>query len=89
MVSRSGPTGRLEVDFLLRRGEEFCTLEVKAARRVHPGDFSGLRAIGELPGVGRRVLVHCGERSARSEDGIDAWPVETFLEALESDRLWP
>lgn len=83
----SGSRG-LEVDFLLRRGSELCALEVKAARRVHPGDLSGLRAVGELPGLRRRILVHRGERPTMSEEGIDVWPVETFLEALERDRLW-
>ncbi|MGE5336058.1 MAG: ATP-binding protein [Nitrososphaerota archaeon] len=85
----SGGSKRLEVDFLLRRGEQLCALEVKAAGRVHSGDFAGLRAIGELPGLRRRVLIHRGERPTRSEDGIDAWPVESFLEALEADSLWP
>jgi len=85
------PTGskRLEVDFVLRRGNELCALEVKASRRVHPADLAGMRAIGELPGLVRRVLIHRGERPTRMEDGIDAWPVETFLEALAGDRLWP
>lgn len=85
----SAGSKRLEVDFLLRRGEDLCALEVKAARRVHPGDLAGLRAIGELPQLRRRILVHCGERPTKSEDGIDVWPVESFLEALETDRLWP
>lgn len=80
---------RLEVDFVLRRGAELCALEVKAARRIHPGDMAGLRAIGELPGLRRRILIHRGDRPTRTEDGIDAWPIETFLEALEEDRLWP
>lgn len=80
---------RLEVDFLLSRVEERCAIEVKAAGRVHPGDLTGLRAIGELPGLRRRVLVHRGERPTRTEDGIDVWPVATFLEALAADRLWP
>jgi uncharacterized protein len=80
---------RLEVDFLLRRGKELCALEVKAARRIHPGDMAGLRAIGELPGLRRRILVHRGDRPTRTEDGIDALPVEDFLEALEGGRLWP
>jgi predicted AAA+ superfamily ATPase len=79
---------RLEVDFVLRRGAELCALEVKASRRVHPGDLAGLRAIAELSGLRRRILIHRGERPTRTEDGIDAWPVETFLEALEGDRLW-
>jgi uncharacterized protein len=80
---------RLEVDFLLRRGAELCALEVKAARRIHPGDMAGLRAIGELPGLRRRILIHRGDRPTRTEDGIDVWPIETFLEALEEDRLCP
>lgn len=89
-LSYWAPSGskRLEVDFVLRRGNEICAMEVKAARRVHPGDFAGLRAIAELPGLRRRILVHRGERPTRTEDGIDAWPVQTFLEALEQGRLW-
>lgn len=79
---------RLEVDFVLRRGSELCALEVKAGRRVHPGQMAGLRAIGELPGLRRRILIHRGDRPTRTEDGIDAWPIETFLEALEGDGLW-
>lgn len=80
---------RREVDFVLSRGAEHCALEVKASRRIHPGDMAGLRAIGELPGLRRRVLIHRGERPTKSEDGIDAWPVETLYEALAADRLWP
>jgi uncharacterized protein len=80
---------RLEVDFVLRRGAELCALEVKAARRIHPGDMAGLRAIGELSGLRRRILIHRGDRPTRTEDGIDVWPIETFLEALEADRLFP
>jgi predicted AAA+ superfamily ATPase len=78
----------LEVDFLLRRGAELCAVEVKAGRRAHPGHMTGLRAIGELSGVRRRILVHRGDRPTRTDDGIDAWPVETFLDALQAGRLW-
>lgn len=80
---------RLEVDFVLSRGSELCAVEVKAGRRASPQQLAGLQAIAELPGVRRRVLVHRGDRPTRTEDGIDAWPVETFLEALAADRLWP
>lgn len=79
----------VEVDFLLRRGEELCALEVKAAHRFHARQLSGLRAIAPLAGLRRRVLVHRGDRPSRTEDGIDVWPVSTFLEALESGSLWP
>lgn len=80
---------QLEVDFLLRRGSELCALEVKAGRRAHSQQLAGLRAIADLPGLRRRVLVHRGDRPTRTEDGIDALPVATFLEALESGSLWP
>jgi len=80
---------QLEVDFVLRRGSELCALEVKASRRVQSQHLAGLRAVADLPGLRRRVLVHRGDRPTRTEDGIDAWPVETFLEALESGSLWP
>jgi len=46
-------------------------------------------SIEELPGLRRRILVHRGDRPTRTEDGIDVWPVETLLEALRDDRLWP
>lgn len=80
---------QLEVDFVLRRGSELCALEVKAGRRVQSQQMAGLRAIADLPGLRRRILVHRGDRPTRTEDGIDAWPVATFLEALESGSLWP
>jgi len=80
---------RHEVDFVLRRGSEFCALEVKAARRVHSGQLAGLSAIGELPGLRRRILVHRGDRATRTEEGIDVWPVATLLDALDTGRLWP
>ena len=81
-------SAKLEVDFVLRRGSDLCAIEVKSARRTNPGDLAGLRAVADLPGLRRRVLVHRGARPTRTEDGIDAWPVETLLEALAKDRLW-
>jgi hypothetical protein len=45
--------------------------------------------VADLPGLRRRILVHRGSRATKTEDGIDAWPVETLLEALAEDRLWP
>lgn len=82
-------SGKLEVDFVLRRGSDLCAIEVKSARRTDPGQLAGLRAMADLPGLRRRILVHRGSRATKTEDGIDAWPVETLLEALAEDRLWP
>lgn len=79
---------KVEVDFLVRRGDELCALEVKAARRFHRTHLAGLRAVASLPGLRRRVLVYRGDRPLRTEDGIDVWPVASLLEALESGTLW-
>ena len=79
----------VEVDFLLRRGSDLCALEVKAARRFHPQHLAGLRAIADLPGLRRRVLIYRGERPLRTGEGIEVWPVPVFVEALQSGTMWP
>ena len=83
------PTNRTEVDFLLRRGAEFAAIEVKSQPRYHTGLPAGLRAVAELPGLVRRVLVYGGARSFRTQDGIDVWSTERFHRALGEDTLWP
>lgn len=80
---------RVEVDFLLRRERELCALEVKPARRFNPQHLAGLRAVAGLPEVRRRVLIYRGDHALRTEDGIDVWPVATFLDALAAGKLWP
>ncbi len=84
------PVGtQTEVNFLLSRGTEHCAIEVKAASRVQTQHLAGLRAIADLPGLTRRVLVHQGERPGRTEDGIELWPIATLFEALQEGQLWP
>jgi predicted AAA+ superfamily ATPase len=78
-----------EVDFLLRRRADVLAIEVKATRRHDPRQLAGLRAVAELPGLARRILVHRGDRPLRTEDGIDVWPIATFVEALAEGTLWP
>lgn len=82
-------SSRVEVDFLLRRGSELCALEVKASRRFHLQHLAGLRAIADLSGLRRRVLIYRGERVFTTEEGIEVWPVPIFLTALERGELWP
>ena len=50
--------------------------------------LKGLRALADLGGLTRRILVSRGRRSFRTEDGIDVWPLDTMHEALNADRLW-
>ena len=49
----------------------------------------GLRAIAELPGIARRVLVYGGKRSFRTGDGIDVWSIDRLQQALAESTLWP
>jgi predicted AAA+ superfamily ATPase len=80
---------QVEVDFLLRRGREFLAIEVKSQRKPAANHLSGLRAIGDLARVARRILVYGGERPMRTPDGIEIWPVGTLLAALAGGTVWP
>ena len=79
--------GGTEVDFLLRRGKSFIAVEVKTTRNPGPRDFAGLRAIADLGGVKRRVLVHMGERPFNTPEGIEALPVMQFVKEVMSGTL--
>jgi predicted AAA+ superfamily ATPase len=79
--------GGTEVDFLIRRGKEFTAIEVKAKESLSSQDFKGLKAIAELKGIGRRLVVFLGERPFRTEDGIEALPIRSFLGELEGKTI--
>ena len=79
----------IEVDLLLARGRERLAIEVKAADRYHTGLLKGLRAIADLPGLVRRILVYTGRLSFRSADGIEIWPARRFAAAVAAGGLWP
>ena len=83
------PANRTEVDCLLRRGRELVAIEVKSQLRYHTGMLPGLRAIAELPGIARRVLVYGGKRSFRTGDGIEVWSTERLRKVLTENALWP
>ncbi len=78
-----------EVDFVLTRDGEHLAIEVKANTRYSTAMLKGLRAVADLPGLARRILVHRGRRVFRTEDGIDVWPLDSLHEALRTDQLWP
>lgn len=85
------PSGakRTEVDFLVRSGDAFVAVEAKSARRPDQDHLRGLRAIRDLPGLARRVLVHRGDRAGRTDDGIDLLPALEFAAELSSGTLFP
>ncbi len=49
----------------------------------------GQRAIADLAGLTRRILVYTGPHTFRTNDGIEVWPLTTFHEVIAEDRLWP
>jgi predicted AAA+ superfamily ATPase len=80
---------RLEVDFLLRRDKEWLAIEAKSGTRLGADTLRGLHAVADLKGLVRRILVHRGSAEQRTEDGIEAWPIEKFHAAVAEGSLWP
>lgn len=80
-------TAKTEVDFLLRRGRRFVAIEVKTSARAEAESLRGLRAIADLTGLERRILVHLGRAPRRTEDGIDILPFADFAAELASGTL--
>jgi predicted AAA+ superfamily ATPase len=76
-----------EVDFLLLRNREFVAVEVKSGRTFSEKWCKGLRAIAELKGLQRRVVVYPHGPVLRTEDGIDVVPFEHFAGLLAENRL--
>jgi len=83
-----GKESSVEVDFLLRRGKEIAAIEAKSGRRLPESEFRGLRAIGALPGLKRRIVVYGGDRPMRTRDGIDILPVANFLQEVATDKIY-
>ena len=74
-----------EVDFLLKRGKGLIAIEVKAKTQVSAHDYKGLRTIGKLQGVQKRIVVYMGKTIRKTEDGIEIWPFDFFCENLKED----
>jgi hypothetical protein len=51
--------------------------------------LAGLRAIGDLPRLVRRILVYLGDRQLKTEDGLEVWPFDRFTLAVAEGSLWP
>ena len=79
----------VEVDFLLQKGKTFVAIEVKSSERYSDSMLRGLRAIGDLSGLSRRILLYTGSRVLRTQDNIEVLPVRAFLDLLESGKLFP
>lgn len=78
----------VEVDFLVRKGERFVAIEVKAAEQSRSGELAGLRAVGELAKVVRRIVVYRGDHRLMTADGIEWLPFEDLAAELAAGTLW-
>lgn len=83
-----GKGSGMEVDFLLRSGRRWVAVEAKAGKRLASDALRGLRALAELPNLGRRLVVFQGERAQRTADGIEIVPVSRFLSLLVDGKLF-
>jgi len=83
-----GPTST-EVDFLLRRGGDLVAVEAKSGNVFTEAWCRGLRALADLKGLRRRIVVFPEGPRLQTEDGIEAVPLALFSELLASDALFP
>ncbi len=84
----SAAEAAVEVDFMLTRDRQHLALEVKAAQRYNTTMLKGLRAVADLDGLNRRILIYRGQRAFRTDDNIEVWPIEHLHEALRTDQFW-
>ena len=80
---------RTEVDFLLKRGEEFVAIEVKSGSTFTEAWCKGLRVLADLEGLCRRIVVYPQGPALQTADGIDILPFAQFANLLAADALWP
>jgi predicted AAA+ superfamily ATPase len=83
------PSGRseTEVDFLLVRGEDLIAVETKSGTIFTDAWCKGLRAVIQLRGLRRRMIVYPRGPVLRTEDGIDVFPFENFAALLAGNNL--
>lgn len=83
------PSGRseTEVDFLLVRGENLIAVETKSGAVFTEAWCKGLRAVTQLKGLQRRIVVYPSGPVLRTEDGIDVLPLPHFAALLAGNNL--
>jgi len=83
------PSGRseTEVDFLLVRGADLIAVEAKSGQTFTDTWCRGLRAVAQLKGLCRRIIVYPRGPVLRTEDGIDVFPFQHFSDLLAGNGL--
>ncbi len=83
------PSGRsvTEVDFLLLRGADLIAVEAKSGSTFTDTWCKGLRAVAQLKGLTRRIIVYPRGPVLRTKDGIDVFPFQHFSDLLAGNSL--
>ena len=83
------PSGRseTEVDFLLVRGTDLIAVEAKSGQTFADTWCKGLRAVAQLKGLCRRIIIYPRGPVLRTEDGIDVFPFQHFSDLLAGNNL--
>ena len=76
-----------ELDFLLVRGKELVAVEAKSGNTFTEAWCKGLRAVGQLKGLRRRIIVYPRGPLLRTIDGIEIMPFQHLAEQLASGSL--
>jgi predicted AAA+ superfamily ATPase len=84
------PSGRseTEIDFLLVQGKDLIAVEAKSGNNFMEVWCKGLRAVSQLEGLKRRIIVYPGGSVLRTQDGIEVLPFQQFAELLAGESLW-
>ncbi len=77
-----------EVDFILVRNRETIAIEVKSGNHFAPKWCRGLRAVSQLKGLRRSMVVYPKGPALRTQEGIEVLAFRDFTELLATDRLW-
>jgi predicted AAA+ superfamily ATPase len=77
----------IEVDLLLMRTKEIVAIEIKSSAIYNSSWTRGLVAVSELKGVSRKILVYTGERSFKTDNGVEVYAFEKFLELLRLGKI--
>ncbi|RME58800.1 MAG: ATP-binding protein [Candidatus Dadabacteria bacterium] len=76
-------SAKVEVDFLLRFRNSFIAIEVKSSKTVSKKDFQGLKAISDLKGLKRKIIVYLGKDKQKTHSGIEILPITDFIKEIQ------
>ncbi len=75
-----------EVDFILKKDDILTAIEVKSNRKIENRDLKGLKAVSDLPGLKRKIIVYTGDKKMTTPENIEILPFDVFVKELNG--LW-